>query len=70
MTVRLSYDDGKTWPAARTIHPGPCAYCCLVALPDGMAGLLYENGSEHRYERISFARFDLEWLAQGRLPAS
>ena len=62
MTVRLSYDDGKTWPVARTVHPGPCAYCCLVSLPDGSVGLLYENGDEWRYERISFARFDLEWL--------
>jgi len=66
MTVRMSYDDGNTWPVARTVHPGPCAYCCLVSLPDGTVGLLYENGDEHRYERISFARFDLEWLAQGR----
>jgi hypothetical protein len=35
------------------------------ALPDGSVGLLYENGDEWRYERISFARFDLEWLTAG-----
>jgi len=64
MTVRASYDDGKTWPLAKTVHPGPCAYCCLVSLPDGSVGLLYENGDKHRYERISFARFDLKWLAR------
>ena len=67
MTVRMSYDDGKTWPVAKTVHPGPCAYCCLVSLPDGTVGLLYENGTEHRYQRISFARFDLKWLARGRV---
>ena len=30
-------------------------------------GLLYEHGAERRYQRISLARFDLEWLAQGRV---
>ena len=63
MTVRLSYDDGKTWPVARSVHPGPSAYCCLVSLPDGSIGLLYEGG-DWRYERINFARFDLKWLTQ------
>ena len=63
MTVRLSYDDGNTWPVARTVHPGPSAYCCLVSLPDGSIGLLYEGG-DWVYERINFARFDVKWLTQ------
>ena len=64
MAVRMSYDDGNTWPEARTVHPGPCAYSCLVSLPDGAIGLLYEGGA-WRYERINFARFDVEWLTEG-----
>ncbi len=63
MTVRLSWDDGRTWPVARTVHPGPSAYCCLAALRDGRIALLYEGGEGHRYDRISCAVFDLEWLA-------
>jgi len=62
MTVRLSYDDGSTWPVSRTVYPGPSAYCCLVTLPDGRIGLLYECGEEGPYERIGFACFDLGWL--------
>ena len=62
MTVRISYDDGSTWPAARTVHPGPSAYCCLAAFQDGSIGLLYECGDDSPYERVSFARFDLGWL--------
>ena len=65
MTVRVSYDDGKTWPVAKSVHPGPCAYCCLVSLPDGSIGLLYENGPQSRYQRISFTRFDMGWLSEG-----
>jgi sialidase-1 len=65
MTVRLSYDDGTTWPVARTVYTGPSAYCCLATLPDGRIGLLYECGDEGPYEKISFACFDLNWLRRG-----
>jgi len=62
MTVRLSPDDGQTWPDARLIHAGPSAYSCLVVLPDKTIGCLYECGEGHPYERISLARFPLSWL--------
>jgi sialidase-1 len=62
MTVRLSHDDGRTWPISRTIHEGPSAYCCLAALPDGRISLLYEGGEERPYEGLRCAVFDLEWL--------
>jgi hypothetical protein len=62
MTVRLSRDDGKTWPAARVLHPGPAAYSCLVALPSGEVGCLYERGEKNAYETITFARFTRDWL--------
>ncbi len=55
MTVRLSYDEGKTWPVARAINPGPSAYSCLTVLPDLTIGCLYERGDRGAYERITFA---------------
>jgi sialidase-1 len=57
MTVRMSDDDGQTWPSSIVVHPGPAAYSCLVPLPDGSVGLLFECGEEKPYERIDFARF-------------
>lgn len=69
MTVRMSLDSGKTWSVSRVVHPGPSAYSCLTALEDGKVGLLYENGAGSPYERISFARFNLEWLADGEMPS-
>jgi sialidase-1 len=60
MTVRASTDDAKTWPVSLLVHEGPSAYSCLVALPDGSIGLLYELGEKYPYERIEFARFKLE----------
>lgn len=63
MTVRLSRDDGRTWPVKRLINPGPSAYSCLAVLPDKTIALLYECGENHPYERIRLAKFCLEWLA-------
>jgi sialidase-1 len=56
MTVRVSDDDGQRWSAGRTIHAGPAAYSCLVALTDHTMGCLYERGEEHPYEAIVFQR--------------
>jgi sialidase-1 len=65
MSVRLSRDDGRTWPAARLIHAGPSAYSSLARLPGGNVGLLYEAGAKNAYEEIRLARFPLDWLEQG-----
>ena len=62
MTVRLSRDEGKTWPVGKVIHAGPAAYSDLVTLPDGSIGCLYERGQRGSYERITFARFSVGWL--------
>jgi sialidase-1 len=62
MTVRLSRDQGKTWPTARQLHTGPSAYSCLTVLPDKSIGCLYEKGDKSPYERIVLAMFSLEWL--------
>ena len=53
MTIRVSFDQGNTWPVRKTIYEGPSAYSCLTVLPDGNIALLYENGDDSPYERIS-----------------
>jgi len=60
--VRISLDDGKTWPVARTLYEGPCAYSCLTVLPDTSIGCLYERGRRNPYEKITFVRFPLARL--------
>ncbi len=62
MTLRLSYDEGRTWPVARELHAGPTAYSALAVLPAGTMGCLYERGVQHSYETLTFARFSLAWL--------
>ncbi|MEE8452660.1 MAG: sialidase family protein [Thermoguttaceae bacterium] len=63
MTVRLSYDEGRTWPVAKRIYTGSSAYSDLVVLSDGTIGCLYERDN---YGKITFARFTLEWLTDGQ----
>ena len=63
MTVRLSRDDGHTWPHARTLHEGPAAYSSLAVLEDGTIACLYERGQTSAHENITYAIFALDWLA-------
>jgi sialidase-1 len=65
ITVRLSYDEGKTWSISKTLREEPCAgYSCMTVLADGSIGLLYESGT-YSSDTICFARFSLEWLTDG-----
>ena len=64
MTVRLSRDEGKTWPMTRELHAGLAAYSCLAVLPNGEIGCLYERGEKTAYDSITFAAFSRNWLGQ------
>jgi len=66
MTVRVSEDEGATWPASRVVHEGPAAYSSLVVLPDRSVGLLFERGDRSAYEKITFVGLTLEWLTEER----
>src|SRR6478736_3772406 len=41
MTLRVSYDEGATWPVNRLIYDGPAAYSCLTVLPDQSVACLF-----------------------------
>lgn len=56
MTIKLSENNGKTWPYTYLVYSGPAAYSDLVNLPDGNIGLLYEYGTDNAYEKIGFTR--------------
>lgn len=54
MTIKMSKDNGKTWPHSYLVYAGPSAYSDLVNLPDENIGLLYEYGNNNAYEKIGF----------------
>ncbi|MDO5735091.1 MAG: NPCBM/NEW2 domain-containing protein [Propionibacteriaceae bacterium] len=65
LTVRMSCDDGKTWPVSKVVQSGATGYSTLTALADGAGerggryGLFYERDG---YRHLSFTSFDLDWL--------
>lgn len=59
LTVKMSCDNGKTWPIKKVVDPGSAAYSTLTRLPDGRLGLLYERAD---YQHITYSSFDLKWL--------
>ena len=63
MTVRLSYDEGHTWTAGKTIYPGSAAYSSLIVLDNGDIGLFFEKDN---YSENVFVRFTLDWLSDGK----
>lgn len=60
-TVRISYDQGRTWPVKKVLFPGSFAYSVLTRLSDGTIGCLFETDGT---DRMVFARFTLSWLEQ------
>ncbi|HCN75884.1 MAG TPA: exo-alpha-sialidase [Verrucomicrobiales bacterium] len=59
LCIKLSRDDGKTWPVNKTLDSGKAAYSDLAVLPDGTVLCLYEADTS-----IDCARFNLEWVTQ------
>jgi len=70
MSVRLSYDEGRSWLISKTIYPYTASYSSLVVLDDQTIGLIYERGMDpttpHYWDELWFARFNLEWLTDGK----
>jgi sialidase-1 len=65
MTIRISYDECKSWSDGKVLYEGPSAYSDLCVMADMAIGCLYECGKGNPYETITFAKFDLEWLTDG-----
>lgn len=60
MTVKLSYDECKSWPVSSpVIYSGHSGYAAMAVLPDGQVGVLYEKDA---YRRLSFVKLPLDWI--------
>jgi sialidase-1 len=63
MTVRISYDEGKTWSEGKTIYTGGSAYSSMTILKNGDIGLFFEKDG---HKENPFISFSLEWLTDGK----
>lgn len=72
LTVRLSYDEGRSWPDGRVIEPGYAGYSDITVAPDGTMFCFFETGvaggtaSANNTGSLVLAHFNLEWLTSGR----
>ena len=70
VSVKLSYDEGQTWPVNRSLEAGFSGYSDLAVLPDGTILCFYERGSidgknNFGTGRLTVAWFNLAWLTDG-----
>jgi sialidase-1 len=73
MSIMMSPDEGKTWPIAKVIDPGPGSYSDIAVTADKTILVLYEAGHPDRTvtsgtqpggwaDWLSVARFDKAWI--------
>lgn len=60
LTLRMSRDEGKTWPGSHLVYPKMSAYSSLVSLPAEKVGILFERDT---YKQISFKTVGLSEFA-------
>jgi len=62
MTIYMSRDEGRTWTTQKILASCPTRYSDLAVTPEGTILCLYTNGTVRDQEKITVARFNLEWL--------
>ena len=65
LTVKLSRDDGRSWPVSKVLEAGPSGYSDLAMLADNTILCLYENELVEKMcddKYLTLARFNMEWL--------
>ncbi len=64
-TIKMSYDNGKTWDVEKLIIPGPFAYSTLTPVSPGIMGILYELNHGNCITHLRFTTFSIDWLTDG-----
>jgi sialidase-1 len=66
VSVKLSYDEGQSWPTGKILEAGTSGYSDLATASDGTILCLYERGgldsNNVKTSYLTLARFNLEWL--------
>lgn len=68
MTLRVSYDEGQTWPVSNQVYAAGSAYSSVTKLANGDIGLLFEKDP---YGNLDYARRSIFEITGGAdsLPA-
>jgi sialidase-1 len=70
VSIKLSRDEGQSWPVNKQLEDGPSAYSDLAVTKAGTILCFYGRAGDNRGMtawsggRLTLARFNLEWLQQ------
>jgi sialidase-1 len=64
VSVKLSRDEGQTWPVNKSIEPGPSMYSDIAVTKTGTILCFYGRGTKPGFAGagLTLSRFNLEWL--------
>jgi sialidase-1 len=64
LSIKLSRDDGQSWPVHKPLEPGPSMYSDLAVTPAGTILCFYGRSGQPGFAgaSLTLARFNLEWL--------
>jgi hypothetical protein len=62
LVIRISYDEGETFPVEHEISEGYAAYSDITILKDRTVGVLWERGVQKGYQFITFTRLSRDFL--------
>jgi sialidase-1 len=67
VSVKISYDEGQTWPISKTVEDGWSAYSDIAVTQAGTILCFFGRGAKANFagDRLTLARFNLEWLTDG-----
>jgi sialidase-1 len=68
ISVKVSYDEAQSWSAGKTIEEGWSAYSDIGVTQQGTILCFYGRGAKANFagDRLTLARFNLEWLTDGQ----
>lgn len=68
VSVKISYDEGQTWAVNKTIEPGASMYSDIAVTTAGTILCFYGRGTKPGFagDALTLARFNLEWLTDGK----
>jgi sialidase-1 len=71
LSLKLSYDEGTTWPVNKTLEAGPSAYSDLAVAGDCSLLCFYERtltdeATKQKTSYLTLARVTLPWLTDGK----
>ncbi len=64
VSVHISTDEGQTWSPGHSVEPSWSAYSDIGVTPEGTILCFYGRGEKSSFsgDRLTMARFNLEWL--------